>query len=139
MKIIKHTGYFTASDYYFDIPKFYYECYYCGNHLDSWYNYIIHELEENNVLPSDYKKICCKCFDVINRLKNFDVRDITFKSFTIVLHYRGTEKTTSVDIRRMQGYLKQYNFYEIFDIFFDKACKFAYSEILKYYNHGRET
>lgn len=37
-------------------------CYYCNNTLSTAYIRIINKLKRQDLLPKDYKKICCSCY-----------------------------------------------------------------------------
>ena len=39
------------------------QCCYCEVHVDKAYSYIIDCLKEAGLLPDDYKKLCCFCYN----------------------------------------------------------------------------
>ena len=47
-------------------------CGYCGEDNLMWqYIYMIHRLKKANLLPKDYKMICCKCYEYNKEDKYF--------------------------------------------------------------------
>ncbi len=50
--------------------KYMLECSRCSNDLSLGYVYIVETLREHNLLPKDFKKLCCHCFYEVNKNEN---------------------------------------------------------------------
>ena len=47
------------------IHKVYRTCELCKGLVYSHYSFIIEKLREAGLLPKDYKRLCCKCYNIV--------------------------------------------------------------------------